>query len=174
MKDQLETPLWSFAVSVYGALGVQDECLDLQDRFGVDVNLLLFAAYAGAVEGLDLTQSIDQAAEAVSRWHQDVVRPLRHVRRSLKSWSGGDDLVGLRAGELREQVKARELDSERIELLMLWTWLQSRLSTLSRSAPKDPLIANIHAVLIQFGIDAGELDLQKLAPRLMEKARQTA
>ena len=37
-----------FALKVYASEGVPPACLLLQERAGVDVNLLLFAAYAGA------------------------------------------------------------------------------------------------------------------------------
>jgi uncharacterized protein (TIGR02444 family) len=35
---------WDFSLKVYAAAGVADECILLQDRFGIDVNLLLFCA----------------------------------------------------------------------------------------------------------------------------------
>jgi len=41
---------------------VAEECLGLQERLGLDVNLLLFAAYIGAVEGVALaTQDVADA-----------------------------------------------------------------------------------------------------------------
>ena len=42
-----ETPFWQFSGAVYAHPGVAEACLDLQDRHGLDVNLLLFCAWAG-------------------------------------------------------------------------------------------------------------------------------
>ncbi|HEX6103216.1 MAG TPA: TIGR02444 family protein, partial [Alphaproteobacteria bacterium] len=42
-----DCPFWSFSVALYGRPGVAPACLALQDRFGCDVNLLLFAIWAG-------------------------------------------------------------------------------------------------------------------------------
>ena len=39
--------LWDFAVRLYAEPGVGEACLALQDRFGVDVPLLLWAAWLG-------------------------------------------------------------------------------------------------------------------------------
>ena len=41
-----DVPFWSFSTEFYGRTGVAPACLVLQDRFGCDVNLLLFALWA--------------------------------------------------------------------------------------------------------------------------------
>src|SRR5215475_4261104 len=86
MKDDDETiKLWPFALATYKTAGVADACLALQDRFGADVNLLLFAAWAGSL-GFRLTA--DEAAKArdlVSPWHDEIVKPLRAIRKRMKS-----------------------------------------------------------------------------------------
>ena len=107
LSQPLDTPLWAFSLAVYGGDGVADECLALQERLGLDVNILLFAAYIGAVEGVRLEVSDIAAANAeVAHWQADIVRPLRHARRALKPMS---------AEGLRAQVKAAELEAEKIE-----------------------------------------------------------
>jgi uncharacterized protein (TIGR02444 family) len=45
---KLDSPFLLFSLSVYGSLGVQKECAELQDSFGIDVNLLLFCAFVDA------------------------------------------------------------------------------------------------------------------------------
>jgi uncharacterized protein (TIGR02444 family) len=57
----------------------------LQERFKLDVNLLLFAAFAGAVNGVQLdAQDVGAAASAVSAWHAEIVRASRSVRRARR------------------------------------------------------------------------------------------
>jgi uncharacterized protein (TIGR02444 family) len=108
--------LWRFAVDLYGRTA--DACLALQDGYGLDVNLLLFAAWVAEERGLAMTA--DRAAEAdgwVQDWREEVVRPLRAVRRRLKT---GAPIPGPAAEALREAIMAAEIDAERIEL----DWLQ--------------------------------------------------
>ena len=83
---RMGSPFWNFSLAVYGANAVQHECLDLQDRFGLDVNLILLCAFLGAVHGVALTpDDIAAARETVRQWQEQVVRPLRAARRNLKS-----------------------------------------------------------------------------------------
>lgn len=85
----------------------------LQDRFGLDVNLLLFAARVG-VAGQLTADTLAVASERVAQWHSEIVRPLRAVRRRLKS--GPPPAPSPATAELREQLKAVEIRSELIEL----------------------------------------------------------
>jgi len=40
----LDNALWRFVLPFYGRAGVSPACLTLQDKIGVDVNIVLFAA----------------------------------------------------------------------------------------------------------------------------------
>ena len=152
----LDTPLWAFSLAVYGADGVGPECLDLQERFGVDVNLLLFAAYAGAREGVQLdTSDIAAAAAAVSAWHGEIVRALRGARHGLKPLSlDASNPLQAATAVLRTKVKAAELEAEKIEQAMLWLWSQRHLAGRTRSDAAVALVANLHALLAHFGAPA--------------------
>ena len=138
-SQPLDTPLWAFSLTVYGGDEVPDECLALQERLGLDVNILLFAAFIGAVEGVRLEISDIAAANAeVAHWQADIVRPLRHARRALKPMS---------AEGLRAQVKAAELAAEKIELASLWQWSRAELTGRPRIDRADALAENLSAVL---------------------------
>jgi uncharacterized protein (TIGR02444 family) len=102
-----------FALRVHREAGVEQACVLLQDRFGLDVNLLLFAARVG-VAGQLTTDTFVAASERVAQWHSEIVRPLRAVRRRLKS--GPPPAPNPVTTELREQLKAVEIRSELIEL----------------------------------------------------------
>ena len=116
--DFPDHPFWDFALDVYRRPGVSDACLQLQERYHLDVNLLLFVCWIGASGRGRLTpRDIGVCAGAVGAWHDAVVRPLRGVRRSLK-----EDLGAAPAGlpqALRREIQAREIDAEHIEQLML-------------------------------------------------------
>ena len=88
---------WDWAVAVYARPGVAEACLDLQDGYGQNVPLLLWAVWRGG----DI-----MAAVALARsWEDEVVAPLRGVRRRLKERAGAE--------ALRQRVKAVELEAER-------------------------------------------------------------
>ncbi|MGH6684484.1 MAG: TIGR02444 family protein [Pseudolabrys sp.] len=148
----MDSPFWDFSVAVYGAHGVQDECLTLQDQFGIDVNLLLFCAFAGAVHGAALTaDDIVSARREVDAWHKDIVGRLRAVRRRLKTIEL-HDAIAKAVADLRNQVKAAELESERIEQVMLQQWAAARLATRPRGNKGDIVLANLQALLAGYSL----------------------
>src|SRR3546814_14164532 len=75
-----ETHFCQFSGSVYARRGVAEACLALQERHRLDVNLLLFCAWAGCngrrLDGGDLG-----LLRSVARpWQDNVVAPLRAAR----------------------------------------------------------------------------------------------
>ena len=75
---------WDHSLRFYADPETQVACLDLQDRLGADVNIVLYALYrASRGDQLDIS-GVRQADHAVASWRNDVVRPLRQVRRALK------------------------------------------------------------------------------------------
>jgi len=146
----LEVPshFWEFSLTVYGAPGVQEECLFLQDRHSVDVNLLLFCAYVGAVHGALLRESDVRSAATVSGdWNQTVVGSLRVARRALKPFTEVLTAANASAAALRTAVKAAELEAERIEQMTLEAWSAARLETWPRAEPETAVLVNIAALL---------------------------
>ena len=103
---------WSFSTALYARPGVAPACLALQDRFGADVNLLLFCLWAAA-GGCALEAAEFTALEAaIAPWRREVVEPLRAVRRALKSDPRGA-APGC-ASAFRERLLALEIEAERI------------------------------------------------------------
>lgn len=104
-----------FALALYACDGVPAACLHLQSRHDLDVPVVLFAAFVGAVRRQTLTTSDVEAARArVEAWHREIVLPLRAVRQRLKTGPAPapDDITA----QLRSQVQRIEIDAELIEL----------------------------------------------------------
>lgn len=105
------SPFWRFSLRLYPA--VAEACLALQDRVGVDVNVLLFllwTAEGGRKIGVEDARRI---AAAVEIWNRSIVVPLRAVRRALREPL---KLVEPAAAEsLRQRVKQVELEAERLQ-----------------------------------------------------------
>jgi uncharacterized protein (TIGR02444 family) len=169
---EMDSPLWRFSLAVYRGAGVQEECLAVQERHGVDVNLLMLCAYAGAVEGAVLsTSDIADALEAAGAWHADVVRTLRQVRRTLKPWSEAGDFAQVVAA-LRLKVKGAELEAEQIEQAMMWAWLRAQAGHMRRREPRQALVANVFALLVRCGATGAQADPAQALPRLCAAALQ--
>lgn len=111
-------PFWDFALAVYRSDGVPPACLNLQERHGIDVNLMLFCLWVGQSGRGALTDADMSAAIAASDlWHRKIVKSLRFVRRTLKDGfsQAPEDL----RRQLRAQVQATEIDAEHLEQLIL-------------------------------------------------------
>jgi uncharacterized protein (TIGR02444 family) len=125
---------WNFSQKVYAAPGVHQECLDLQDNFGVDINLLLFCVYAGACCKISLSNADIAAIEnLVMPWRVGVIMTVRNSRRTMKSAIANlkPDLRTA-AEALRTKIKAIELEGEYFEQQLLTEWLAQEPKKLAR------------------------------------------
>ena len=162
------SPFWNFSLAVYRSSEVQDECLLLQDRFGLDVNLLLLCAFLGAVHGVALSAGdIVSARQEIGQWHEQIVRPLRAARRTLKTIDVADAEAAL---QLRAQVKAAELEAERVEQTTLERWADARLKAWPRTKPADAALANLQALLSSYDIGRERLDAAQAMLHLIAAA----
>jgi uncharacterized protein (TIGR02444 family) len=129
-STELENDLWTFANSFYLQEGVAPACLLLQDRFALNVNVLLLGLFALLRRGISLsTEDLSTACDLVDLWHKRIVKPLRDLRIRLKT--GPKPAPSAATSELRGHIKAVELEAERIELATL----ADCLSRHTRSAP---------------------------------------
>ena len=138
MSDQdISGEFWTFSLSVYGQPGVEAACLRLQSSHQMDVNVVLFCAWAGvrgiALDDATLAGQIAGAAE----WQAHAVQPIRAIRRRLKDFS----VAGLshpQRDELREAIKSVELQAEKLEQTIL-------ANTLAGQSPGDSSAALLDA-----------------------------
>ena len=112
-ETQAGSPFWRFSLRFYRQPGVADACIALQDGCGVDVNILLFFLWlASTGQRIGLPEARAVCARA-GPWRDDVVVPLRTLRRKLKD---GSALVERNMAEwFRTRVKAVELEAERLQ-----------------------------------------------------------
>jgi uncharacterized protein (TIGR02444 family) len=138
-----DNPFWKFSLAVYAAPGVAAECLALQDTLNIDVNSLLFVAWLGAAKKIVLSETEFTAIDArVREWHATVVRPLRAVRRRVKTLPQmREDAVKL----LRQDIAAVELRAEQIEQAFLFE--SARGMAAGAAAAQDAVRANVGAML---------------------------
>ncbi len=119
MTDQGDD-FWHFSRTVYD--GAQACCLDLQDRFGFDVNIVLFCCWSAA-RGQVLSDAKIEAVLAVTGpWRCNVIEPLRSARRWLKGRAdprptGPADPTG--SEDLRRRILDLELEGEMAEQALI-------------------------------------------------------
>lgn len=145
-----DNPFWDFSLDVYAQEGVAEACLRLQDKHGYDVNLLLFACWAGRCRGAAITEPDWRDLIASTRfWREEIIGPLRQARRAFKSASLEADWGHL--GGLRQRVGDIELECERVEQ----DFLVSKLGTGFETGAAPENILNLTAVM---GVSLGALD----------------
>jgi uncharacterized protein (TIGR02444 family) len=107
--------LWRHCLVLYARPGVAARCLELQERCGADINLLLTAGWL-ASRGLRWRLRDVAALQALSaEWRERCLLPLRSVRRYARERVG--------EGLLYNRLKEAELEAERHQLRLIEDWL---------------------------------------------------
>jgi len=126
--------LWEFSLFVYGKSGVPDACLTLQDSHALDVNLVLFCLWLATDSRCLAGAEVEEAIALSTAWRQKMISPLRALRTEMKEWPSEESVSAFSQRtdfeELRNKVKAVELEAER--------WQQQMLTSLvGRSQPSE-------------------------------------
>lgn len=153
-----EDSFWDWAVVAYAAEGVGEACLHLQDALGHSVPLLLWAAWTARTGRRPDADDIEAACDLARAWSTTTVVPLRAVRRALKLTTV--DIADTDRLALREQVKAVELEAERV--------LMNGLAALTPAAsgPPRPAIDALAEIAREWGGVVPRPALIQLAERL--------
>jgi len=147
--------LWPFALDVYARPGVEAALLALQDGHGQCAPYLIWAIWLAA-EGREADDAaLADAAELARAWQGAAVAPLRDLRRELKR-TGSARLARPRE-QLRERVKALELEAERMLLQML------EAASPAPSAPPGEALALLNRAVGAWGGGAPPQLLARLA-----------
>ena len=162
---QYDNEFWRFSLAVYKPADVAAECLALQEAVGLDVNLLLFCAWLGS-RAIALSRSdIEAAARVVAPWHASVVRPLRGVRRHIKT-QYGDAFENFRS-----RVKDDELQAEQVEQAMLFSYAQGIQSAQGGLDRREAIARNVNEYLSMM---SGGAPSGPAAPLLVRAAQLSA
>jgi uncharacterized protein (TIGR02444 family) len=142
------SPFWRFSLRFYRRSGVADACIALQDGCGVDVNILLFFLWLATAQRCISPDAANAVCAKAAPWRDDVVAPLRTLRRRLKE---GSALVERGAAELfRTRIKAVELESERLQQEALFA-LAAGLATADAPTVAAAARANVAAYELALG-----------------------
>ena len=118
------SPFWRFSLRFYRRSGVADACITLQERSGVDVNLLLYLLWQASQGRAFAAEDVVALEEVIAPWRAATVIPLRTMRRALKEPPG---LVAGPAAEVfRNKIKAVELEAERLQQEAMYELAQAQ------------------------------------------------
>lgn len=143
----LNNPFWQYSLKVYAQPGVADTCLQLQDQYGCNVNLLLLAAWV-ASQGFQLSPSdFVELQERIRGFDQQTIQPLRNLRRQVSQQSA---LPQEWQTDLKQRLLSAELLAEQVEQALLYDaslpCLKKRGNTSLSNLVQDNLKAYISAV----------------------------
>lgn len=128
-KMDSEGSFWKFSLAFYADPAIAGICIDLQDRHWSDVNVVLFVLWCASRHRSLSPHELERVVASISGWQNDVVRPLRGVRRNLKQLAA--DLALASISELREAVKKQELEAEHLQQSLM----EARFSDIGSPAP---------------------------------------
>lgn len=117
--EDLATPLWQYALTLYRRAGVAPACLALQAQAGLDVCVLLFALYAHQQQRALSAAQLAQVDQGLQAWRTQVVLPLRQLRQAMKTGLAANGMTPAWSDWVREQVKTVELQAEQVALAYL-------------------------------------------------------
>jgi len=104
---------WRFSLGFYRGPGVAAACLLLQERCGVDVNVLFYLLFLADRRRCANKADIARMDAAAAPWRAQTVESLRALRRLLKE--GLPPFDAMEVDALRKGIKRLELDAEWIE-----------------------------------------------------------
>ena len=151
---------WDFSLALYGRGKVADCCLELQDRRGLDVNLILYCCWLASAGIAIEAGHIVVAEKRLRRWRRRVIQPLRRLRRELK-----EDPMGMpvRAAErVRRRIAEAELAAERVAQMAL-AGLTPTGRPIAATRPNRLAAANLRTYFAHAGIRPGAAERRAIA-----------
>lgn len=136
---------WDYSLSLYAKPGIEAWCLGLQDSYGANVNVVLFCCYVGT-SGTQLSaKMLADVDKRIQLWDQEIITPLRDVRRRLKDTPlpGDPQVVG---GIVKQAEHAAEKQLQNL----LFHWWREHANG-GRSDPKAAVRHNLEHYLALLG-----------------------
>ncbi len=159
--NEAPSAFWDFSLRLYAQPGAAAACLELQDGAGADINVLLYLLFLAAHRRQLDDAGVAALDAAVARWRAEVVRPLRAVRRHLKTSAPAYGHAA--AARLREDIKRSELAAERIQQELI----EHAFPVAKVGAAAVSREAAAHANLAAYGNTLGGLAAQEAAATRM-------
>lgn len=153
---------WDWSLQVYANSATQSACLDLQDTFSQNVNMMLWGCWLGS-QGLSPTVEALSALPALGEiWQNSLITGVRKARRNIDTVSYLET-----AKDLKTAFLALEISLERQEQFALQALSTEKAE--SALAPSSLCVYNLHHIIKSHSSSAGALntDLEEALQRLI-------
>ena len=152
MKINQDDTFWSFSLDCYRRPGASDCLIELQDNFGLDVNILLFCCWCGTTGRLPIDELLlSRISNIAGPWQHQVVKRLRKIRREMKEGIPG--ISAELSNPLREKLKQLELEGELIQ--------QTVMADVAPTPSQQPSAAAVRAALMLY-VEFSDSNLSRL------------
>ena len=141
MNATTSSEFWDWSLIHYARDGVEPLLLQLQDEFGLDANILLWACWCATIYDVLPKALVHDAMVQTTPWATKVTTPLRNARRDLKSLMATHEIDS--AAGLRTAIQQNELLAEKVEQEILEALVAATL------CPTDVKAGNIHPRAIE-------------------------
>ena len=163
------SPFWRFSLRFYRQPEVADACITLQEKVGVDVNLLLFLLWHATQKRALSAAEVAELERRIAPWRNTTVVPLRAMRRALKS---PPTLVAGASAELfRTKIKAAELEAERLQQEAMHDLARPSLLGVEVSSREDAARANVATYAAMSGAAFPQPVIETLLAALVGRGR---
>jgi uncharacterized protein (TIGR02444 family) len=164
------SPFWRFSLRFYRQPEVADACITLQEKAGVDVNLLLFLLWHATQKRALSQADVAELERRIGAWRNTTVIPLRTMRRALKS---PPTLVAGASAELfRTKIKAIELEAERLQQEAMHGLACPSLLGREASSLEEAARANVAAYAAMYGAAFPQPAIETLLAALTNRERK--
>ncbi|MDH5483649.1 MAG: TIGR02444 family protein [Gammaproteobacteria bacterium] len=112
-----DSKFWDFSVNTYRSGDVEKVCLQLQNEYNADINIILYCCWAGHNHVGLCDIDIEQLISTTSPWQSSILKPLRAARNTLKQHiiAMPADMIDQTLSNLSEM----ELNAERMSQLAM-------------------------------------------------------
>ncbi|MEJ6612210.1 MAG: TIGR02444 family protein [Porticoccus sp.] len=118
LGSNTENSFWIYSLSHYARSGVAEHCLQYQDKYDANVNMLLLCCWLGSC-GIEITnKDLTAAGEKIKQWDHCAVQPLRRVRRFVA-------VSALIKNSVRV-LKELEVTAEKVVQEILYRWAKEQ------------------------------------------------
>tara|TARA_Y100000588_G_scaffold307576_1_gene331800 strand:- start:78 stop:623 length:546 start_codon:yes stop_codon:yes gene_type:complete len=136
MTNSTSLKFWQFSLAYYQHSNSAETLLRLQNNYGLDINLILFALWVGSIESTALLRDHFQTLDSsITNWRDNIIQPLRKLRQTAKAQTA---LFSNFSDNFLNMTSDIELEAERVcQALLCQEYL--KLKDLSKGSNKKGL-----------------------------------